>query len=199
MTKQRQLVDLRAFDRLTQEILGPLLVDGLGFKFVRGAYHRRLPKGVIQLITIDVEPRRRLAFRVLMGLNADVIAMSAPEDEVGAYYAEYVEPSGISVRQHSWPSTTLAMARTSLEIVRDILRRDGQAWLDGHATLRSLAEHLGPEYDFLKGKLFMAEGDLKEAQRFLEHYRGRLEAMVETADVLDAKREVESLLRKTAS
>ena len=187
-------MNTRAFDRITQKVLDPLL-GPLGFEFDRGAYIRNLDSKVRHVVMLDLDTKRKRFF-VKVGLDSAVLDRPSDGDDVGgAYVTSNLSPGGLGKRQ-PLPAHDMASATKSLEFTRDALERFGLPWLEQCTSLEQLAAQMGDEYDLLKGQLYLEAGDREAAKKWLAHYRARLDTMQGGPEIGAAIRETETLLSR---
>ena len=137
----------RAFDRITREVLDPLLIP-LGFEFRAGAYFRNLDSKVRHVVILDFDVNRG-RFIVMIGLNSSVLDQEATDDAVGAYVTSHMG------NRRPLPAHDVASATKSLERTRVSLEKFGLPWLEQCASLEQLAVLMPDDLDLLKGRLFL--------------------------------------------
>lgn len=175
-------------------MLDPLLVLQEHFEFFKGTFHRALPSLLSHLIVVDMN-RSRETFWVICGLNSSVLTGDVPPNEMGMYHSRYLTKVGLQISSRDWNCRNDALATESLQEVAEATERFALPWFSLHQTLASFAAEMSDDQDYLKGRLYLKEGNIGSARANFEHYLRRLELMPATEDVQQAKDEMQRILQ----
>lgn len=188
------MTKLRRFDGLVKRIVMPVL-EPRGFLFSEGGFSL-VKDSLIYLVLFDPDLKHGRTFRIIVGLNSSLLADSdAPPTEIGTYITKYLNHSGLGNSPSNWPSFDDKKTSESLLKAASLIEDCVLPWFSEFKTLSSMAEALPNEYDGLKGKLFLKDGQNALALQELLNYRLRLLAMPASGDVITALKEVDELIQ----
>lgn len=185
----------KTLDKLVDKLIFIPLLSSLGYEYLRGVFYREIPSGVRHLIILDYNSIKRV-FYIILGLNSRVVSGDTAPDEAGAYVSNYLSPGGINPSPQAYRAFKTEVAESSIIQVRQDLERYGLPWLQKYILLSDFANALDKQYDFFKGKLFLAECNYREAEKWFGSYERRLLQMPSDKQVTLALQETRDFIRK---
>lgn len=178
------------FEQSIERLLGSEF-KSRGFEYSKGVFKRTVSAGIRHIVVFDHRPSRG-HFQVNVGLDTDAIGTNPPH---GATYAtRYLSPGGLGLKPQVLAARDQETAARSIDALRPALVEHAFPWLDAHSDLDAVAEALGDDYDFYKGKLYLLAGKAEKARPWLERNLKRLSALPKSPELDDAIRETQELL-----